>query len=44
MKAIQMPELTENQLAELSKTYRNTKDVKIRTRAQMVLLAVEHHR
>ena len=43
MKALQMPELTEEQLTELSKTYRNTKDVRIRTRAQMVLLAVEQH-
>jgi hypothetical protein len=37
MRALQMPELTEEQLAELSKTYRNTKDVRIRTRVQMVL-------
>lgn len=36
MRALQMPEVTEDQLAELSKTYRNTKDVRIHTRAQMV--------
>ncbi len=43
MRAFQMPELTEDQLAELSNTHRNTKDVRIRTRTQMILLAVEHH-
>lgn len=43
MRALPMPELTEDQLAELSKAYRNTKDVRIRTRVQMILLAVEHH-
>jgi len=43
MRALRMPELREDQLAELSKTYRNTKDVRIRTRVQMVLLAVEQH-
>jgi transposase len=38
-----MPELTEEQQSELSKAYRNVKDVRIRTRAQMVLLACEQH-
>jgi len=43
MRALDMPALTEEQLSELSKTYRDTKDVRIRTRAQMVLLACEQH-
>ncbi len=43
MRALQMPELTEEQQSELSKAYRNVKDVRIRTRAQMVLLACEQH-
>jgi transposase len=38
-----MPDLAEEQLTELRKTYRQTKDVRIRTRAQMVLLAAEQH-
>jgi transposase len=43
MSVLQMPELTKEQLTELSKMYRDTKDVRIRTRTQMVLLAVEEH-
>ena len=42
MKALHMPELTADR-AKLVKVYRNTKDVRIRTRAQMVLLAYEQH-
>jgi putative transposase len=41
MKALQMPELTEAQQIELSEVYRSTKEVRIRTRAQIVLLACE---
>jgi transposase len=43
MKALQMPELTEEQQTELAEVYRKTKEVRIRTRAQMVLLACERH-
>jgi transposase len=43
MRALQMPELTEEQQAELADVYRTTKDVRIRTRVQMVLLACEQH-
>ena len=41
MKALQMPQLTDKQQIELSEVYRKTKDVRRRTRAQMVLLACE---
>jgi putative transposase len=43
MKALHMPELTEDQQTKLVEVYRTTKDVRIRTRAQMVLLACEQH-
>ena len=43
MKALNMPELTEEQQSELVNGYRHTKDVRIRTRAQLVLLACEQH-
>lgn len=43
MRALQMPELTEEQRTQLAEVYRTTKDVRIRTRIQMVLLAVEQH-
>jgi transposase len=43
MKALHMPELTEEQHSKLVNVYRHTKDVRIRTRAQMVLLACEQH-
>lgn len=43
MRALQMPELTEEQQQQLAEVYRTTKNVRIRTRAQMVLLACEQH-
>ena len=43
MKALQIPDLTEEEQTELAVLYRSTKDVRIRTRAQMVLLACEQH-
>ena len=41
MKPIRVPDLTPEQLAELEKLYRSTRNVQLRTRAQMVLLAAE---
>jgi transposase len=41
MKAIQIPALTEAQQTELETLYRKTKVPRLRTRAQMVLLAAE---
>jgi len=41
MRPLQIPELTEEQQNELAHLYRSTKDVRLRTRAQMVLLACE---
>jgi transposase len=43
MRALQMPELTKEQHIKLADVYRTTKDVRIRTRAQIVLLACEQH-
>jgi transposase len=43
MRPLQMPELTPEQQSELAVLYRSTKDVRLRTRAQMVLLACEQH-
>ena len=43
MRALQIADLTEEQQTELADLYRSTKDVRLRTRAQMVLLAYEHH-
>lgn len=43
MRALQIPELAEEQQTALADIYRTTKDVRIRTRAQMVLLACEQH-
>lgn len=43
MKALQMPELTEAQQTELAEVYRCTKDVRMRTRTQIVLLACEQY-
>jgi transposase len=43
MKALQMPALSEEQCEALAKLYRTTHNVRLRTRAQMVLLAVEQH-
>lgn len=41
MKAIQLPEQTAEQLQALDELYRTTKDVRLRQRAQIILLAVE---
>lgn len=41
MKPLQIPALSEEQIASLAELYRTTHDVRLRTRAQMVLLAVE---
>ena len=41
MKPFRLPELTDAQRDELDKLYRTTKDPRLRTRAQMVLLAGE---
>lgn len=43
MKPIRVPELAPKQLAELEKLYLTTRNVRLRTRAQMVLLAAERH-
>lgn len=43
MRPLQMPELTPEQQSDVADLYRNTKDVRLRTRAQMVLLACEQH-
>ena len=41
MKPIRVPDLAPEQLAELEELYRSTRNVRLRTRAQMVLLAAE---
>ncbi len=41
MKPIRIPALAPERLAELEEMYRSTRDVRLRTRAQMVLLAAE---
>lgn len=41
MKPIRIPNLAPEQLAELEELYRSTRNVRLRTRAQMVLLAAE---
>ncbi len=41
MKPIRIPALTPERLAELEEMYRSTRDARLRTRAQMVLLATE---
>jgi transposase len=41
MKAITLPEQSPEQLAALEALYRTTKDVRLRSRAQMILLAAE---
>jgi transposase len=41
MKVIQLPALSEDQLKELEELYQTTRDVRLRTRAQMILLAAE---
>ena len=43
MKPIRIPTLTPEQLDALEKLYRTTCDARLRTRAQMVLLAAERH-
>jgi len=41
MRALQISDLTTDAISELDQLYRTTHDVKLRTRAQMVLLAAE---
>lgn len=41
MKAIELPSQSQEQIAALDELYRTTKDVRLRTRAQMMLLAGE---
>lgn len=41
MKAIQLPALSAEQVKELEELYQTTRDVRLRTRAQMMLLAAE---
>jgi len=41
---IRLPELSPEAIAELDELYRTTRDVRLRMRAQMVLLAAEQHR
>lgn len=41
MRPIRIPTLTPEQLAELEELYRITREARLRTRAQMVLLAAE---
>ena len=41
MKAIQVPALSVEQIQELEELYQTTRDVRLRTRAQMILLAAE---
>jgi hypothetical protein len=41
MKPIRIPQLALEQLTELEELYRTTRDARLRTRAQMVLLAAE---
>ena len=43
MRAIQIPEQSEEHIKALAELYRTTHNVRLRTRAQMVLLAVEQH-
>jgi transposase len=43
VKPIELPELTPEAIEQLDKLYRTTHDVRLRTRAQMVLLATEQH-
>jgi transposase len=41
MKPIRVPDLSPEQLTDLEELYRSTRNVRLRTRAQMVLLAAE---
>ena len=43
MKPLEMPALTAEQVDAVAKLYRTTHNVRLRTRAQMVLLAAEQH-
>jgi transposase len=43
MKAIRVRELTQNEIDELHTLYDRTKEVRMRTRAQMILLSVEQN-
>ena len=41
MRPIEIPALTPEQLAALEELYRTTREARLRTRAQMILLAAE---
>jgi transposase len=43
MKPIRLPELDAAALGELNQLYRTTRDARLRTRAQIILLAAEKH-
>jgi hypothetical protein len=43
MKPIELPELAPEAIEELAHLYRTTHNLRLHTRAQMVLLAVEQH-
>jgi transposase len=43
MRPIQIPEQSEERMKALEELYRTTRNVRLRTRAQMVLLAAEQH-
>lgn len=43
MKPLELPALTTEQVDTVAKLYRTTQNVRLRTRAQMVLLAAEQH-
>lgn len=43
MRAIRLPELAPEAIQELDELYRSTHDVRLRSRAQMILLAAEEH-
>jgi transposase len=43
MKPIHLPPLTDRQRHELNELYRKTRDPRLRTRAQIILLAAEKH-
>src|SRR5690242_9400093 len=42
LKPLEIPSLTAEELEALEKLYRTTKEVRLRTRAQIILLAGEH--
>jgi len=43
MRPIQIPEQSEERIKALEELYRTTRNVRLRTRAQMVSLAAEQH-